>query len=95
MAEALYLIKRDEAPGEKIIDGVFAVVINSDDAGSDAQKRAEAIAQANAAGHALPANYFDNSTPILLSTASGELADDEDAYVFSVTGSRGVIEKVD
>lgn len=96
MAEALYLLYRDFVPGERGVDGVFAVIINKDDAQTDAQIRASAIAQAVAGGRALPDDYFDNVTPLKISDlTSGALKDNLDSYVLSVAGGHGYVQKVE
>lgn len=96
MAEALYLLLRDLATGEKRVNGAHAVLINKDDGQTDAQIRASAIAQANAAGFALPLTYFDTVTPLKVSDlTSGSLKDNLDCYVFSVAGSHGIHTKVE
>lgn len=94
MAEALYLLFRDPTPGELRVDGVHAVLINKDDGQTDAQIRASAVAQAQAAGFAVAADYFDNVTPLKVSDlSSGALKDNLDAYVFACNGSFGYVTK--
>jgi len=96
MAKALYLITTDHGVGDNVINGIFAVLINSDNGGSDAQKRLEARAQVLAAGvvaDALPTTYFDQGRILDVGDLTGgALEDDTDAAIFSVVGGgAGVI----
>lgn len=82
MAEALYLVTKASAdsPQQDIVNGIHAVLINSDDGGADADIIAEAVAQVVAGGHAVPDSYFDTVTAIADLT-SGPLPTDEDVMI--------------
>ena len=92
MAESLVLVTKSVQGGEKLINGVRAVLINTDDAGSDAQKILEAEAALNrafpkdaAGADAYPAGYLDTVLEVGNLT-SGPIPDDTDAIVFAGTG---------
>lgn len=83
MAEALYLVTKDELGGaETFIDGVRAVVINKDDGQTDAQIIADAVSAANSANgtDAFYPAYFTTVTKIS-DLSAGPLKDNKDAYV--------------
>jgi hypothetical protein len=91
MAEALYLVsKADKQNGVMLIDDIVACIINSDDAGTDADKIADAVAQAVAAGHPLPTGYFDTVEDIG-DLATGKLSTDLDTVLFT---RRGMTENI-
>jgi hypothetical protein len=86
MAEVIYLFTRSAAVGGPLVNGVVAMLFNSDDAvnTTDALRFAAAIEAANdqaASTASVPFydNYFDTLTAI--TSASGELADPGDAFV--------------
>lgn len=88
MAEALYLLtKSPAAGGTQTINGIRTVLINADDAQTDAQIKALAVARLNAhfdPGPAMtPYNgaYFDTVTKVSDLTA-GPLKDNGDLYAF-------------
>jgi hypothetical protein len=81
MAEALYLATKRTGVGQHTVNAVFACLVNSDSAGTDAEKLADADAAAIRLGHAIESPYFD--TIALVSTASGVVGDDLDSVVFS------------
>ena len=89
MAEALFLVTKSQQGGEKLINGVRAVVVNDDDAESAALHIASAVAACNrafpkdaAGSDPFPAGYFD--TVVTLSDlTTGPIPDDADAVVFS------------
>lgn len=90
MAEELVLIRKDVTEGAEIIDGIYAVLINTDDGDTEAVIRTEAITAINLnAQHDLPANYFDGSTiannliTVAMQSMAGPMNDDLDALIFS------------
>lgn len=82
MAEALYLVTvaAPEAPQRDILDGIHAVLINKDDAQTDAQIIASAEAKVIAMGHNIPAGYFD-TVQAIGDLTSGPLPADTDAML--------------
>jgi len=91
MAEALYLVTKANAQhgGETIINGIHAVLINSDDGGTDAQIIAEAEAQVVAGGHPIPSGYFDTVAAVGDLT-SGPLPTDEDTLIILPLATQAV-----
>jgi len=87
MAEALYIHSKTELGGaESFINGVTHVVSNQSDGLTATQRKTYAAAAASAAeGVTFPDGYFD--TEQVITTASGALGDNGDAYVL---GARGV-----
>jgi len=83
MAEALYLVTKSASndPSATLIDGIHAVLINSDDGGSDAQIITEAETAVQGHGHAIPDGYFDTVSAVGDLT-SGPLPDDTDIMIF-------------
>ena len=67
--------KTDNAP---VIDGIVNAVGNFDDASTEAQAIADAVASGIAAGHPLPDGYFNTAT-IFLTTYPTDL----DAVIFT------------
>lgn len=92
MAAQIYLISKAESqkPVRKLIDQVHAVIVNSDDGGSDAVKIAEAIASANALGFKLPSGYFD-TVELLGPPTAGIMTTDEDIIVLTDRGTTRAI----
>lgn len=89
MAESVVLVTRAASAGEQLVNGVRAVLINSDDGGTDAQKIIEAVAACNrafpkdaAGSDPFPAGYFDTVLEVGDLT-SGPIPDDTDAIVFA------------
>lgn len=85
MAEAIWLCTKaidDGTGGQKYVDGISAVLINASDANTAAQTIAAAVAQCQAATHALPASYFESAIMVQDLTA-GPLKDDGDCYIFA------------
>lgn len=91
MAKGLYMVSVANAanPNVTIVDGIHAVLINSDDGGTNATIIAEAEAQVVAAGHDIPSGYFDTVTDIDDLT-SGPLKDDEDTMIILPRGTETV-----
>jgi hypothetical protein len=87
MAEALWLVTKTVEPGDTLIDGVTAVVINNDDADSAAQTIIDATAKAVAQGHPLPTGYFDAAAVISDLAGASALRTDGDNYVFGTIKS--------
>ena len=88
MAEALYLATKDQLGGaESLVNGVSAVLINADDAQTNPQIIAAAVAAANAAHNtdAFYTSYFTTVTKVS-DMAAGPLKDNHDAYVFDQNG---------
>jgi hypothetical protein len=93
MAEALYLVTKDQLGGaESLVNGVSAVLINADDAQTNNQIIASAVAAANssvgatgAVASAFHASYFTTVTKVS-DLSAGPLKDNLDAYVFSKGG---------
>lgn len=87
MAAALYLVNKSgsQAPSDRLINGIHAMIVNADDAGSSAVTIAEAVATAVAAGHPLPTGYFDTVTKIGVPTG-GDMTTDTDARIFLARG---------
>lgn len=90
MAAGLFLVTRnDQLGGKGLLNGVRAVVVNNDDAETNAQHIAAAVAKCNAAfpkdsaasDDPYPADYFDTVVEIS-DLVAGPLKDDGDAYVF-------------
>lgn len=77
MAASMVLITKSnpEQPEKRLINGIHAVVINTDDAGSDAVMIAEAEAVLVANGHPVPSGYFDTVTKL------ADLGTDEDTVI--------------
>lgn len=84
MAEAIYLVQKNAGPGQHVVNGLFAALINADNGGTDAVIMAAADAQAVAAGHAIPSPYFDVA-PVLITAASGALNDNHDCFLMTAT----------
>ncbi len=82
MVARLSLIEKDMSEGAEIIDEIYAVIINSDDGGSDAVIAAEAIAQLIVAGHDIPPSYFDGAAFDHTITTAGLLSTDEDMLYY-------------
>lgn len=88
MAEALYLVTRT-GNTKRLINGVRAVLINSDDAGTNADIIAEAVIGLNRAypkdaegSDPFPDGYFDTvQSPADLT--SGPVPDDRDVIIFA------------
>jgi hypothetical protein len=91
MAETLFLVWKAEAPGVSHVNDISSVLINCDDADTDAVVIANAVAQCVAGGHAVPDDYFSDVLD-LGDLTTGALKDDNDAYVF---GGRRAPEKVE
>lgn len=87
MAEALYIHSKTELGGaESFINDVTHVVSNQSDGLTATQRKAAAAAACTSAmGATFPSTYFD--TEQVITTASGALGDDGDAYIL---GARGV-----
>ena len=90
MAEELVLIRKDVSEGAEVHDGVYAVLINVDDALTDAQIRTAAVTAVNLGNqHDIPANYFDESSiandliTVAMQNMSGPMGDALDALIFS------------
>lgn len=88
MAEALYLVTKTVDPGDSTVNGITAVLINKDDAQTDAQIKADAVAQVNVLlkggqtiNDPVPADYFDTVDKVS-DLVAGSLKDNKDAYVF-------------
>jgi hypothetical protein len=88
MVEELTLIQKSNVGGEEVIDGIYAVLINADDAQTDAQTAAEAVAQLIAAGHPVPDTYFDGGTytNAMQDLTAGPMGDDLDMLYFRGDG---------
>jgi len=92
MAEALFLVTRSDAEQRQgTIDGINAVLINSDNAGTTAETIADAVAQCVAAGHPLPTGYFDSIDEVSDLT-TGSLKDDLDCFIFLHEGKTEKVE---
>lgn len=87
MAEAIYLVTKNNISGKHVVNGVRAVLINADDAAAAGVVQAAAVAACNAAHPtqtgtpAFPAGYFDTSV-IISDLAAGPMKDAGDAYIF-------------
>jgi hypothetical protein len=97
MAEALYLVERTDQPVADDRDGVRAVVINEDDAQTNAQIITATIAALNAAlpvsagaEAKFPAGYFDTVSEISDLVTAGPLRTDGNFVAFKseVTSAR-------
>lgn len=62
MAAALYLVKK--ASDQTLVNGIDQVLINNDDADADALILTNTTAALQAAGQAVPDNYFDTVTAV-------------------------------
>ncbi len=89
MAEALYLVERTDSPVSDDRDGVRAVLINEDDAQTDAQIITATIAALNAAlpvdaqaDAKFPAGYFDTVSEVSDLVTAGPLRTDGDFVAF-------------
>jgi hypothetical protein len=96
MAEQLWLCNRARNPGRSFVDGVEFVVINNDDADTEAQTIAAAVLALNTALPAdadgtdkFPAGYFDTAVD-LSDLTTGPLATDLDFYAFGKTQASAV-----
>jgi hypothetical protein len=79
MAIAAWIVtKTSNAP---VIDGIVNALTNADGASTEAVAIAEAEASAVAAGHPLPAGYFQTATVFLTTYPT-----DEDAIFFTPRG---------
>jgi len=84
MVAAVYILRKDG--NQATVDGIVGAIVNADDGGSEAVTIAEAIATAQAAGHALPDGYFTSALATLT-----DLGTDEDAVFFTDRGRTEVI----
>lgn len=90
MAEALFLVERTTQSDNDIRDGIKSVIINNDDADTNAQIIAAAIAAVNAALPAdagaasskLPDGYFDTVNEVSDLVTAGDLRTDQDFLAF-------------
>lgn len=90
MAEELVLIRKDLSEGAEVYDGVYAILINLDDALDDAAIQAAAVVAVNLSDqHNIPDNYFEESTiandliTVAMQNMAGPMNDDLDALIFS------------
>jgi len=83
MAEALFLVTKSglNVPSQTVVDGIVAVLINKDDAQTNPQIIADAVAQCVAGGHPLRAGYFDTVSKVS-DLAAGALKDNKDCLIF-------------
>jgi predicted transcriptional regulator len=75
MVAAIWIVRKDPDPTRPVINGLTTVIINADDAGSEATTIAEATASLVAQGHPLDSGYFDSAD---LALGAGQLDTDED-----------------
>ena len=87
MVEQLFLVERTDRPDNDVRDGIKTVIINNDDADTDAQIITAAILAVNTAlpvdadaEAKIPAGYFDTVSP-LTPLSAGPLATDLDILV--------------
>lgn len=91
LAEALYLVSRSNAAHTPLVNGVRAVLINADDAQTDAQIKAAAgtalsnVATGTDVDSSVRESYFDTVTKVS-DLSAGPLKDNLDAYVFTPGG---------
>lgn len=87
MAEALYIVSKDNLGGaESFVNGLRAVIVNKDDGQTDTQIKTSAASQASTLmGVTLPTGYFTTVTKISDLT-SGPLKDNLDAYLIYPDG---------
>jgi len=91
LAAALYLVTRSHAAHTPLVNGVRAVIINADDADTDAEIKAAAAdaVTANMTGGSVSTsirdNYFDTVTEIS-DLVAGPLKDAGDAYIVAGNG---------
>lgn len=92
MAEGLFLVYKSNAadPSAQLVDGIHAVLVNSDDGSTTAEIIADAIASCVAGGHALPSGYFDTVNNID-SMSAGLLPTDLDVCIFLPRGIQTVL----
>lgn len=91
MAEALYLVTRNmNESGLQNFDGIHAVLVNSDDAGGDAQVIAEATAKCQTLYPSMPSDYFDTVDEIG-DLVAGTLGADEATLIILPTGLSAVL----
>ena len=78
MAAAAWILRKtDDKP---VIDGIVYAAVNADNADAEAVVIAEAVATAIAAGHPLPAGYFNEADLFL---AAGQFDTNEDGVFFT------------
>ena len=84
MAKALWLLQKADinTPNKRTVNGIVAMLMNIDDAQTEAQAKAAAVAKLVAAGHKVKSNYF-TSAAIVTDLTSGPLKDNLDAYAIS------------
>ena len=82
MVASIFLVQKAnaESPNLTIVDDIHAVIINADDASTDAVNIAEAEATVQAAGHPIPDGYFDTIQQLGVPTG-GIMTTDEDAII--------------
>ena len=87
MAEALWLVTRNQVLGRQDFDDIHSVLINADDAGSAADTIQDAVDLVNAQlpsspdnVNKLPDGYFD-AAAIVSDLIAGPLSTDGDGYV--------------
>lgn len=91
MAEGIFLMRKlAQGNGKTVVNGVDAVVMNSDDANTLAQHNANAVAICNAAypkdpggSDPFPADYFDSATAIT-DLVAGPIQNDGAGYAFGL-----------
>ncbi len=80
MAAAIWLVRKLPSNKRDTIDGIDTVWINDDDVDSEATVLTDTIAALVAAGHQIPAGYFDTAD---LALGAGQLDTDLDLVIGS------------
>jgi len=91
MAEALFLVTKSAqttSMANTLVDGIYGVIINKDDAQTSAQIIADAVAQCRVGGHPLRDNYFDTTQNLEL--VAGPLKDNKDMFAILRRGIQTV-----
>jgi len=79
MVATVFIVRKDVADKETIIDGITTVVINSDSADTEAAVLTATEAALVAAGHAIPTGYFNTADQW---NAAGQIDTDDDMLIF-------------
>jgi len=75
MAATIWIVRKLTNNKEQVIDGIETVIINNDNLDNEATTLAGAVAAVQAAGHDIPADYFDSADQW---NSAGQLDTDQD-----------------
>lgn len=79
MVATVFIVRKDVSDRETIINGITTVVMNADDAETEADVLTATEAALVAVGHPIPAGYFNSADQW---DASGQIDTDEDLLIF-------------